>query len=43
MANVKQGNLSRPPEWWKHLKWAKKVFWKTERQAHKKEIKNETR
>lgn len=39
MANVKQGNLTRPPEWWKHLRWVKRIFWKRERQAHKKVIK----
>lgn len=38
MANVKQGNLTRPPQWWKHLDWCKKVFWKAERQAVKKLI-----
>ncbi len=41
MANVKQGTLTRAPQWWKHLKFFKKVFWKAERQAHKKEIKYE--
>lgn len=43
MANVKQGNLVRAPQWWKHLKDFKRVFWKSERQAHKKEIKNEAK
>lgn len=38
MANVKQHNLTRPPEWWKHLKWVKRIFWKRERKAHKKDI-----
>lgn len=38
MANVKQGNLSQPPEWWKHLRWAKKVFWKKERKAQQRDI-----
>ena len=41
MANVKQGTRTRAPQWWKHLKFFKKVFWKAERQAHKKEIKYE--
>ena len=41
MANVKQGTRTRLPQWWKHLKFFKKVFWKAERQAHKKEIKME--
>lgn len=41
MANVKQGNLTPPPEWWKHLKMMKRVFWKSERKAHKAHLKNE--
>ena len=38
MASVKKGTLTRPPQWWKHLKEYKKFFWKSERQAYKKEI-----
>lgn len=41
MANVKKGNLTAPPQWWQHLRWAKRIFWKGERQAHKKEIDKE--
>lgn len=41
MANVKQGNLSKPPQWWKHLRDWKRVFWKSERSAQKREIRNE--
>lgn len=41
MANVKKGNLTAPPEWWKHLKWQAKHFWKGERQAHRKSIQTE--
>jgi hypothetical protein len=41
MANVKQGNLTRPPQWWKHLKDWKRVFWKKERLAHKAAVKKE--
>ena len=37
MANVKKGQLAAPPEWWKHLRWTKRTFWKTERQAGKEE------
>jgi hypothetical protein len=33
VANVKKGQLTAPPEWWKHLRWAKRVFWKRERRA----------
>jgi hypothetical protein len=39
MANVKQGNQTRPPQWWKHLRDWKRVFWKSERQAQKESIK----
>ncbi len=38
MASVKKGTMTRPPQWWKHLRDWKRVFWKSERQAHKKEI-----
>lgn len=31
----------KPPQWWKHLKWYKRVFWRREREAYKKEIKRE--
>lgn len=41
MAGVKKGTLTRPPQWWRHLRDWKRVFWKSERKAHKKEIKNE--
>ena len=41
MANVKQGNKTSAPQWWKHLRDWKRVFWKSERQAQKKDIKNE--
>lgn len=41
MANVKKGNLTAAKEWWKHLRWTKRPFWKSERQAHKKEIEKE--
>jgi len=36
MANVKNGQLVAPPEWWKHLRALKRVFWKRERQAAKR-------
>lgn len=41
MANVKKNNLTRPPQWWKHLRWTKRYFWKAERKAYKKEIEKE--
>jgi hypothetical protein len=38
MANVKKGQITPPPQWWAHLRDWKRIFWKRERQAHKKEI-----
>jgi hypothetical protein len=32
-----KSKLTKPPEWWKHLKWCKRVFWKKERQNEKRE------
>jgi hypothetical protein len=36
MANVKKGQLVPAPEWWKHLRKVKRLFWKRERQAGKR-------
>ena len=36
MANIKKGQLVRPPEWWKHLRWSKRVFWKKHRKAEQR-------
>ncbi len=41
MANVKQGNLTKPHQWWKHLKEWKHIFWKAERKEQKRAAKNE--
>lgn len=41
MANVKKGNLTPAPQWWKHLKEYKRVFWKGERKAQREATKNE--
>lgn len=38
MANVKQGTLTRSPQWWKHLRDWKRPFWKAERRAHDADI-----
>ena len=38
MANVKKGNLTKAPQWQKHLREWKKVFWKSERSAAKKYV-----
>ena len=39
MANVKSGNITKPPQWWKHLREFKRFFWKAERKAQQKDIK----
>jgi hypothetical protein len=41
MASIKKGILTAPPEWWKHLRWVKRVFWKRERKATKRHIRRE--
>ena len=38
MAHKQQGNLTKSPQWWKHLREWKRVFWKAERRAQKKEM-----
>ena len=43
MANVKRGQLTPPPQWWKHLKRYKRWFWKSERQAAKDEAARQQR
>lgn len=43
MANVKQGNLTKPPQWWKHLKEWKRIFWKAERKEQKRATKDENK
>lgn len=44
MATVKKGLLTASPEWWKHLRETKRLFWKGERRAVKKSIrKTETK
>lgn len=41
MASNKQGQLARPPQWWKHLRpYWRRVMWKRERQLSKKEIRH---
>lgn len=34
---MKKGITVPKPEWWKHLKWNKRVFWKKQRKAFKDE------
>ena len=35
MATVKKGMLTPAPEWWKHLRWRSRAFWKNERKSAK--------
>jgi hypothetical protein len=35
MSTVKKGILTISGEWWKHLRWKKRAFWKGERRAGK--------
>ena len=37
MATAKKGQLVAATEWWKHLRWTKRAFWKCQRQADKRE------
>ena len=41
MAGVKKGNLKPPPQWWRHLRDWKRVFWKSERRAQQRDIKEQ--
>ncbi len=41
MASVKKGYLTAAREWWKHLRWTKRVFWKAERKAAKKDARRD--
>jgi hypothetical protein len=36
MAHVKKGHLVRAPQWWKHLRDWKRVFWKKHRKAERR-------
>ena len=36
MATVKKGILVPAGEWWKHLRWTKRSFWKRQRRAEKR-------
>jgi hypothetical protein len=46
MATVKKGILVDAGEWWKHLRWMKRSFWKRHRKAERrlitKELKKES-
>jgi len=43
MATVKKGMLTSAGEWWRHLRWTKRAFWKGERQAAKAMISSQDR
>lgn len=38
MATVKRGTLTRSPQWWKHLRDWKRVYWKKERKAAQRTV-----
>jgi len=38
MAHVKKGLSVRPPQWWKHLRDWKRVFWRRQRKADKSDL-----
>ena len=38
MASIKKDTKTRAPQWWRHLREWKRVFWKAERRAYKKEL-----
>jgi hypothetical protein len=40
MAHVKKGHVVASPEWWKHLRWVKRQFWKRHRKAERREVVN---
>jgi hypothetical protein len=40
MATVKKGALTSAPQWWKHLRWEKRHFWKAERQAQRQDARD---
>ena len=44
MATVKKGISVATPEWWKHLgRYVHRQFWKRQRRAEKREIRDEVR
>jgi hypothetical protein len=40
MSTAKHNTRAKSPQWWKHLRDWKRLFWKRERKAHNKEIRN---
>jgi len=43
MASVRKGLLTASREWWKHLRWTKRAFWKAERKAAKNAARHEAK
>lgn len=43
MATVKKGTHVPAPQWWRHLRDWKRLYWRRERAAAKAEIKNQVR
>jgi hypothetical protein len=41
VASVKKGTVTGPPQWWKHLRDWKRVFWKKERKAQQRAVRKE--
>ncbi len=41
MAHVKKGLFTPSPQWWKHLRDWKRIYWKKERKQIKKQLRNE--
>lgn len=39
---MKKGIITKKPQWWKHLREWKKIFWKKHRSAERRKIKKET-
>lgn len=37
MATKKRGILTAAREWWKHLRWTKRQFWKSERKVARRD------
>jgi hypothetical protein len=41
MANVKKGQTVPSPQWWKHLRWMKRTFWKKQRKADRRALRSQ--
>lgn len=43
MAHVRKGHTVSAPQWWKHLRDWKRLFWKRQRRAHERDARKEAR